>query len=133
MPSNYGGAKRLWAENQRHKEEHEARIRERTQELKALNEALISEIEERNRIEAKLEEVRTNQTLRAIMSDLRPPTLPPFGLEKSIREHVENIRRIHWKWIRHRARALVCGPMSLLSGLLSRSFPINSQPDQSRQ
>jgi signal transduction histidine kinase len=132
----------------------EERIVERTKKLRALNKTLMSEIEERKRIEAEAEEVRRrlmdrveterlriarelhdntiqdlygliyyiaglrdpdksgkewdeesvniiqeliriNETLRLTMSNLRPPTLSPFGLEKSIQEHAENIGRIH--------------------------------------
>ena len=146
--------KRLWEENQRHKEELEDRIIERTRELQALNQTLLAEIEERKRIEAELEEVRrhlmdrveaerktiareihdgpiqdlyalkyrfasldgtnereeergdvfdsihkdidkVNQSLRSITKDLRPAALSPFGLEKSIREHAENLKQIY--------------------------------------
>jgi signal transduction histidine kinase len=146
--------KQLWEENRRHQEKLEERIVERTKKLRALNKTLMSEIEERKRIEAELEEVRRrlmdrveterlriarelhdntiqdlygliyyiaslrdpdksgkewdeesvniiqeliriNETLRLTMSNLRPPTLSPFGLEKSIQEHAENIGRIH--------------------------------------
>jgi PAS domain S-box-containing protein len=139
---------------QRHQEKLEERIVERTKKLRALNKTLMSEVEERKRIEAELEEIRRrlmdrveterlriarelhdhtiqdlygliyyiagqrdpektgkewdeesvniiqeinriNETLRLIMSNLRPPTLSPFGLEKSIQEHAENIGWIH--------------------------------------
>jgi signal transduction histidine kinase len=34
-------------------------------------------------------------TLRTICTDLRPPTLAPFGLEKAIRSHAEDIQETH--------------------------------------
>jgi signal transduction histidine kinase len=35
------------------------------------------------------------QTLRSITSELRPPTLAPFGLEKAIRSHAERFQEAH--------------------------------------
>jgi PAS domain S-box-containing protein len=35
------------------------------------------------------------KVLRVISGELRPPTLAPFGLEKTIRSHAENFRREH--------------------------------------
>jgi signal transduction histidine kinase len=35
------------------------------------------------------------QMLRSIMSELRPPTLAPFGLEKAIRSHAERFQEVH--------------------------------------
>ncbi|HET7087730.1 MAG TPA: GAF domain-containing protein [Anaerolineae bacterium] len=35
------------------------------------------------------------QTLRGITSELRPPTLAPFGLEKAIRSHAERFQEAH--------------------------------------
>jgi signal transduction histidine kinase len=35
------------------------------------------------------------QTLRATFSELRPPTLAPFGLEKAIRSHAEQFQALH--------------------------------------
>lgn len=37
----------------------------------------------------------TITTLRSIMSELRPPTLAPFGLEKTIRSHAEQFANSH--------------------------------------
>lgn len=38
---------------------------------------------------------QVNTTLRTITKNLRPPTLSPFGLEKSIREHAGNLAQIY--------------------------------------
>ena len=35
------------------------------------------------------------QALRSISRELRPPSLAPYGLEKAIRSHVENLRAAH--------------------------------------
>ena len=34
-------------------------------------------------------------TLRGMISELRPPTLAPFGLEKAIRSHIQSFREAH--------------------------------------
>lgn len=38
---------------------------------------------------------QVNETLRTIIKNLRPATLAPFGLEKAIREHAQNIKQIY--------------------------------------
>jgi len=35
------------------------------------------------------------QSLRVMSRELRPPALAPYGLEKAIRSHAENIRQVH--------------------------------------
>ena len=39
--------------------------------------------------------IQTNQVLRMICGELRPPTLAPFGLEKAIRSHADQFQREH--------------------------------------
>jgi PAS domain S-box-containing protein len=39
--------------------------------------------------------IQLTQSLRAICGELRPPTLAPFGLEKTIRSHAEQFQAVH--------------------------------------
>lgn len=125
----------------------EIRVQERTQELIDKNNALMAEIQERQRVEGELAEVQRRlldraeaerrelardlhdgpmqelygivfevdalqdgtsspsevkkkillvvQALRSISRELRPPALAPYGLEKAIHSHLDNLQQTH--------------------------------------
>jgi PAS domain S-box-containing protein len=54
----------------------------------------------REQFEIEMKDLRThllqiNEALRSITRDLRPPELSPYGLERSIREHIETIHKFY--------------------------------------
>lgn len=66
-----------------------------TYRLSDLNETLVSDVSQARlaAVQATVEQVI--KTLRTICGELRPPSLAPFGLEKAIRSHAEQIARQH--------------------------------------
>lgn len=63
--------------------------------LSALKEALLDETKLNDLAAAQIALQQVIQTLRAMFSELRPPALAPFGLEKAIRSHAERFQTEH--------------------------------------
>ncbi len=53
--------------------------------------------DEKTAQETKNKLLQVVQELRAISRDLRPPTLAPYGLQKAIQSHLENLKQDHPK------------------------------------
>jgi len=64
-------------------------------QLSSLVDAIESETEKQQLIEAKESLFSAIHTLRATTGELRPPALAPFGLERAIRSHAETIQDQH--------------------------------------
>jgi PAS domain S-box-containing protein len=63
--------------------------------LRAFVDRLPSEIEKRPVDDILADVQKVVHTLRTISSELRPPSLAPFGLEKAIRSHAQQFRDAH--------------------------------------
>jgi PAS domain S-box-containing protein len=63
--------------------------------LGALKEALLDETKLNDLAATQITIQQVIQTLRAMFSELRPPALAPFGLEKAIRSHAERFQTEH--------------------------------------
>jgi PAS domain S-box-containing protein len=77
---------------------HDGPLQELIDVIYQLKEIETAQPEETNREQLKHVETSVQQlarSIRTICGELRPPTLVPFGLEKTIRSHVEQFQEVH--------------------------------------